>query len=119
MPRVRPSALIARAGSEPSEVVAGRIAAARSVALGRGGAPNGRLAGAALRTACRLGPVEERHAATIATAAGFSARGVERSLRVARTIADLEAADRVRSEHLEEAARFRMPGRTVGRRLAS
>ncbi len=119
MPRVTPSALIARSGSESSSVVAGRIAAARSVALGRGRAPNGRLAGAALRAACRLGSTEERRAATIAAAAGFSARGVERSLRVARTIADLEAADRVRNEHLEEAARFRMPGPTIGRRLAS
>ncbi len=119
MPHVPPGALIARSGSESSAVVADRIAAARAVALVRGRAPNARLAGAALRFACRLGPVEERHATAIAAAAGFSARGVERSLRVARTIADLASAERVRSEHLEEAARFRMPGPTVGRRLAS
>jgi magnesium chelatase family protein len=41
----------------------------------------------------------------------LSGRGTERLLRVARTIADLEAADAVAVEHLEEAARWRSPAR--------
>jgi magnesium chelatase family protein len=45
---------------------------------------------------------------------GWSARGVERLLRVARTIADLAGSDKVVGGHLDEAARFRSPS---GRRL--
>jgi magnesium chelatase family protein len=119
MPGVAPASLVVTLASEPSSVVAGRIASARSVARERTGTVNGRLSGARLRRACRLGPAEERGAARLASAAGLSARGVERSLRVARTIADLDVAERVRLEHLEEAVRYRVPGRSVGRRLAS
>ena len=38
----------------------------------------------------------------------LSARGTERTLRVARTIADLAYADEVGGEHVAEAARFRI-----------
>jgi magnesium chelatase family protein len=58
-------------------------------------------------------------AASIATATGLSARGVERLLRVSRTIADLDGAAAVRGSHLEEAARFRMPVGLASGRLAS
>ena len=57
--------------------------------------------------------------ARIAAAAGLSARGVGRLLRVSRTIADLAAVERVRHEHLEEAARFRVPSGPYAGRLAS
>jgi predicted ATPase with chaperone activity len=40
---------------------------------------------------------------------GWSARGMERLLRVARTIADLATSEDVAKIHLEEAARFRTP----------
>ena len=39
----------------------------------------------------------------------MTARATERLVRVARTIADLAGADRVATEHLEEAARYRPP----------
>jgi len=44
-----------------------------------------------------------------ADAAGLTARATERLLRVARTIADLDNAERVAVHHLEEAARYRVP----------
>jgi magnesium chelatase family protein len=40
---------------------------------------------------------------------GWSARGIERLLRVARTAADLAGSARVESTHLDEAARYRAP----------
>jgi len=39
----------------------------------------------------------------------LSGRGTERLLRVARTIADLAGTDGVEADHLDEAARWRIP----------
>jgi magnesium chelatase family protein len=38
----------------------------------------------------------------------FSARGTDRTLRVALTIADLAGADAVTADHIAEAARYRL-----------
>jgi magnesium chelatase family protein len=54
----------------------------------------------------RLG---EARAVALAEHAGLSARATERLLRVARTVADLDRADRVLPVHLEESARYRPP----------
>ena len=51
-------------------------------------------------------------AVLLAEREGLSGRGTERLLRVARTIADLDASDRVLAAHLDEAARFRAPAET-------
>jgi len=115
MPHVPATALIGRTSTEASRAVAARVVACRDLARARGGPPNGRLAGARLRAACGLRASDEVLAASIATAGGLSARGVERLLRVSRTIADLDQAAAVRAVHLEEAARFRVPvGPTPG-----
>ncbi len=119
MPPVPQAQLLGRGSAEASSVVAARIAAARDVGIRRGRVPNARLDGARLRSACRLEPADERLVARIAAAAGLSARGVGRLLRVSRTIADLGAAEVVRHEHLEEAARFRVPSGPYAGRLAS
>jgi magnesium chelatase family protein len=119
MPPVPQPQLVGPDRSESSASVAARIAAARTTALTSRRVANARLDGARLRAACRLAVTEEALAATIAAAAGLSARGVVRLLRVARTIADLDDAGTVRHEHLEEAARFRVPSGPYAGRLAS
>jgi magnesium chelatase family protein len=90
-------------------MVAVRIAAARAVQLTRSSVPNSRLSGRALRGACALGAAEQSHAIRLAELEGWSARGVERLLRVARTAADLAGSARVETTHLDEAARYRAP----------
>jgi len=109
MPRVRPEEYVGAATPEDSNTVAARIADAREVQLARNGIPNSRLCGRALRAACALGSAEQSHAIRLAELEGWSARGIERLLRVARTAADLAGSARVESTHLDEAARYRAP----------
>jgi magnesium chelatase family protein len=111
--RVPPALLVGGPVPEPSAVVATRIAAARARQRVRPGSlPNGRLRGRVLRTVCRLGVEEAARTIVLAEREGLSGRGTERLLRVARTIADLDASDRVLAAHLDEAARFRAPAET-------
>jgi magnesium chelatase family protein len=110
MPRVRPEEYVGHATPEDSAAVAARIAAGRALQRERQGCLNGRLSGRALRSACDLSGAAQGHAVRLADLEGWSARGVERLLRVARTIADLDGAARVEREHLDQAARFRSPG---------
>ena len=115
MPRVEPNDYVRAAAPEGSAPVAARIAEARRRQVERGGGLNSRLTGRALRAACALGPVEQAHAVRLAELEGWSARGIERLLRVARTAADLAGSDAVDGSHLDEAARFRSrSGRQVG-----
>jgi magnesium chelatase family protein len=111
MPRVRPEEYVGRANPEGSAVVAERIEGARDTQIRRQGRLNARLSGRALRAECDLTAVAEAHAVRLAELEGWSARGTERLLRVARTIADLAGADRVDGEFLDEAARFRSQAR--------
>ncbi len=119
VPRVAPANLLGGPEPEAARPVAERVAAARGVAAARAGRLNARLAGRALRAACALDRTGQARAITLADGAGLSARATERLLRVARTIADLEGADRVREVHLEEAARFRIGHPTSAARRAS
>jgi magnesium chelatase family protein len=110
MPRLPAAALISGPEPETSATVAARIAAARRVQLERPQqALNGRVAGRALRAACRLSPEARRRAIALAEMERLSGRGTDRLLRVARTIADLADAVAVEAPHLEEAARWRAP----------
>lgn len=118
MSRVPPAAVVEGRLAESSAAVAERIRAARERARSRGGV-NSRLAGRRLRAACGMEGADRVLAADIATGAGLSARGVERLLRVARTIADLEDAAVVAAPHLGEAARFRLPSASSVDRLVS
>ncbi len=109
VPRIAPRDLLRAAEPESSAAVAGRIAAGRARQVAGRGRLNGRLSGRALRSAAALDRAAERRAIALAERAGMTARATERLVRVARTIADLAAADRVATEHLEEAARYRPP----------
>ncbi len=108
--RIPAAAMVGGADPEPSSAVAVRIAAARARQQARpGGRLNARLSGRALRSVAGLRPLTTRRLADLADAERLSGRGTERLLRVARTVADLEAADVVEVPHLEEAARWRPP----------
>jgi magnesium chelatase family protein len=108
--RMKAQAMVTGIDPEASATVAARIAGARARQQARpGGRLNARLTGRALRAIALLQPRTTRRLADLADAERLSGRGTERLLRVARTVADLDAADAVEVEHLEEAARWRPP----------
>jgi magnesium chelatase family protein len=120
MPRVEPSVLVAGRDPEGSAAVAPRIAAARQRSVVRnGGRLNARLRGRQLRALCRLDELARRRAEALARSEAASARGTERLLRLALTIADLDGADMVSAAHLDEAAWFRSSAARSGTALAS
>ncbi len=108
--RIKTEAMIAGPDPESSVVVGARIAAARATQLARlGNRLNARVAGRALRSIARMSSGTARRLAELGDTERLSGRGTERLLRVARTVADLEGADAVEIEHLDEAARWRPP----------
>jgi magnesium chelatase family protein len=117
MPRVPAAELVVVGDPEGSAVVRPRIAEARDRQVVRQAALNARVSARALRALCGLDHQARRRLVELADLEGHTARGTERLLRVARTIADLEPAAWVASRHLEEAARYRID--VLARRAAA
>ncbi len=92
--------------SEDSVTVAARVMAARAAQKRRGGL-NSVLEAGALQQACGLGEPEHRLMEDAVTRLGLSARACHRALRVARTVADLDGAERVGTSQLSEALGYR------------
>jgi magnesium chelatase family protein len=97
---------------EPTSLVRKRVAAARAAQAGRPGQPapsacNARLPPATLQQVARPGTDGQRLLRHAVDRLGLSARGLDRLLRVARTIADLVQSEEVRSSDLAEALSFR------------
>jgi magnesium chelatase family protein len=98
--------------SEPSAAVRQRVERARTRQIARQSTLNAHLEGVPLRSMCHLAdPRAELVLGQGASRLGLSVRAVTRVLRVARTIADLEDAERLQAGHLAEALHFRYSGR--------
>jgi magnesium chelatase family protein len=110
VPPVTPADLALPPPAEGSAESAARVACARAAQTGRAGEAGGlnaAMAGAALEKFAA--PDEAGHALLqkAAEAMRLSARAYHRTLRVARTIADLEGATGVRRVHIAEALSLR------------
>lgn len=105
--------LVGPADGESSGEVAARVAVARGLAAGRWGRGvlNRDAEAEAVRVTCAASALARLARAVEVT--GATARGFDRALRVARTIADLAGAETVGAEHIDEAVayRLRVPGR--------
>lgn len=100
--------LLAEAEGEASAAVAARVAAARAAAAARWGRPltNAEARVAHLRQTA--GHAALRILAGAVDAGLVTARGFDRALRVARTIADLEGAATIAPQHAHEALAHRL-----------
>jgi magnesium chelatase family protein len=98
-------------GGEPTAVIRARVELARARQQARatdsGASTNSRLAPRALRRVCALDGRAERLLREAAERLSLTARAFDRVLRVARTIADLDAAERVSFDHVAEALQYR------------
>jgi len=99
--------LSAAAQSEPSATIRARVEAARHTQIARDGTLNARLHGRTLRARTTLEGEARRMFDVALTRLALTARGHDRVLRVARTIADLAGSATVRTDHLGEALQFR------------
>jgi len=109
VPRLPPAQMLpgsAGGGGESAQVRA-RVERARRVQLARGGCPNSLLLGARLDQVCALEPEPLRLLQRAIEQLGLSARAYHRVLRLARTIADLEPAERIGAPHIAEAVGYR------------
>ncbi len=99
--------LSASPGGEPSCALRARVMLARERQHARDGLLNARLQGRALRARTHLDGNARRIFDRALTKLGLTARGHDRVLRVARTIADLDGSTPVGAEHIAEALQFR------------
>ncbi len=113
-PPVTAADLALPAAAEGSAEVAARVAAARKIQAdraakaGEGATPlNARADGAWLEAIATPEPQAKALLAKAAEAGALTARGWARTLRLARTIADLEAAPIIRRVHIAEALIYR------------
>jgi magnesium chelatase family protein len=92
-------------GTSSAEMRA-RVEAARTLQQQRG-FYNARIPSRQLRKLCALDEAGERTLEMAVRRMGLSARAHDRILKVARTIADLDHADRIVAKHLAEAVQYR------------
>ena len=92
---------------EGSASIAARSLAARQRALTRQGCANAQLQGQAIDTYIELDASAQALLHKAATRLGWSGRGTHRTLRLARTIADLASFEAVQASHVAEAIQYR------------
>lgn len=114
VPPVEVSALVRKAHGESSTQVRERVLAARArqrgraEALGLRATVNATLSSAELERVVTLDAASRKLLEDAAVRLGLSARAFAKVLRVARTVADLEGDESVRTEHLAEAIQGRI-----------
>ena len=97
-----------------SRVIAARKRQWRRLRGEAGYHSNAQLDGELLDSHCKLENEAKRLLKQAVTRFGLSARAHVRIVRVARTIADLEGAEKLSPEHVAEAVQYRAAGESIG-----
>jgi magnesium chelatase family protein len=111
VPAVTGARLSDECRGESSAAIRARVASARQLQAARFGGDgeraNAHMGPRELREYCRLDAAGEQLLRAAVQRLGLSARAFHRILRVARTCADLEGAERIATPHLAEAVQYR------------
>ena len=111
MPAVRFQELRQESGGESSDAIRARVIKTRERQLERFQGEkiycNAQMSSRQIRKYCDIAPDCERMLESAMNRLGLSARAHDRILKVARTIADLEAAENIGNAHLSEAIQYR------------
>jgi magnesium chelatase family protein len=111
LPALSPDEMRGLPAGDDTATVAARVVRARARQrarlAGAGALVNAEIGPRRLRRLCGLPPAGEELLGTAMLRLGLSARGHDRVVRVARTIADLAGAETIGLEHLAEALQYR------------
>ncbi len=99
--------LLDSAPGEGTAAIAARSQSARALAQARQGCTNAQLQGGAIDTHTVLDAAAQVLLHKAAVRLGWSGRGTHRTLKVARTIADLAGSTAVQAPHVAEAIQYR------------
>ncbi len=95
------------ARGEDSESVRARVERAYALQIDRCGKSNARLDNNEVEKYCGLSEEQHRWLSAALDKFNLSARAIHRTLKVARTIADMESAEKIQPDHLKEALSYR------------
>ncbi len=119
VPPLRYRELATDTQGEPSEAVRARVKRARTLQHERFRRTrtfcNAQMGAKQIRRHCPVGPEGQRLLETAIERLGLSARAHDRILKVARTIADLDGHEAIRTDHLAEAIQYRTLDRRASR----
>jgi magnesium chelatase family protein len=104
---IPPEEMIRASQGETSTTVAARVAQTQALQKQRQGCLNAELQGQNLETHTRLDGAASHFLQGAASRLGWSGRSFHRVLRLARTVADMEAATAINTAHLAEAIQYR------------
>lgn len=107
VPALPTSELLNASPGEATASIRARCAEARARAVARQSKPNHALQGKEIDQHLALDDSAAKFLQTAAARLGWSARSTHRTLKVARTIADLAGADRTLAQHVAEAVQYR------------
>ena len=108
VPRLAPQEMRGDAPrGEPTAPVRARVIAARAAQWQRAGKANAQFTQSETEQHCRLGNADQNLLERAMDALQLSARAMHRILRVARTIADLDHSENIRTPHVAEAISYR------------
>jgi magnesium chelatase family protein len=111
VPALSPEEIASTAPAEASAAIRERVEAARAIQRERFRKShiqcNGEMTTRVMRRVCELDPPSRRLLEQAMSRLSLSARAYDRVLKVARTIADLGASERIASSHVAEAIHYR------------
>jgi magnesium chelatase family protein len=117
VPAVKYRDLASRDAGEPSREIKQRVDAARKIQLARFKGmkiySNAQMTNRHIKKFCQIDEASQKLLELAIDKFGLSARAYTRILKVARTIADLQAKEDIQSAHLSEAIQYRSLDRNL------